>query len=144
MKNIPLREKGMNILLEDYINKVSVPNPRNAPYGEEAVRAMKKSGIYSRVLRKLVYGESVSQSTQYIYKRLVDVGFTSRSVVLSPQMRGKGIWIEVNPELYKPIRQGVVILKNGKNNPYVEEFVKLIFSKKGRDILKKYGYKTGE
>ncbi|MBK3332765.1 molybdate ABC transporter substrate-binding protein [Persephonella atlantica] len=144
MKNLPLKKEGIKVLLENYIKKISVPNPKNAPYGEEAIRAMKYFGIYRKVKNKLVYGESVSQSTQYIYKRLVDVGFTSKSVVLSPQMKGRGVWIEISQNAYRPIKQGVVILKNGNGVDVAREFVRFLFSSEAKRILKKYGYKVGQ
>ena len=141
MKNIPLKEKGINILKERYIKKISIPNPKNAPYGLEAIRALKNSGLYRQVRNKLVYGESVMQSTQYIYKKLVDAGFTSKSVVLSPRLKNKGVWVEVDKRLYNPIKQGVVIIRK---NPYAEKFLKFLFSKKAQKILKKYGYRIYE
>ncbi len=142
MKNIPLKERGIKILLEDYIHKISIPNPVSAPYGREAVNAMKYYKIYKKVDKKLVYGESVAQSTQYVYKRLVDVGFTSKSVVVS--MKNKGVWISVDKKAYTPIRQGVVLLKYGKDNMYAKEFIRFLLSKEGKKVLKKYGYQLDE
>jgi len=141
MKNIPLKKEGINILEEKYIKKISVPNPKNAPYGYEAVKVMKNAGIYDQVKNKLVYGESVMQSTQYIYKKLVDVGFTSKSVVLSPKLKNKGIWIEIDKKMYDPIKQGVVMIRK---NVYSERFLRFLFSEKAKKILKKYGYRVYE
>ncbi|SNZ10061.1 molybdate transport system substrate-binding protein [Persephonella hydrogeniphila] len=137
MKNIPLKEKDIFVLEEDTVKKIAIPNPRNAPYGEEAVKALKFYRLYRKVKNKLVYGESVSQATQYIYKKLVDAGFCSKSVVLSPKMRGKGVWIEVDRKAYSPIKQGAVILSK---NIYAKEFLRFLLSDEGKKILKKYGY----
>lgn len=142
MKDIPLKQKGIKVLLEDFIKKVSIPNPNTAPYGREAIKALKHYNIYKKIKRKLVYGESVSQSTQYIYKKLVDVGFTSKSVVI--YMKNKGVWIPIDKKAYSPIKQGVVLLKNAKNNPYAVKFIEFLFSKEGRKVLKKYGYELDE
>ncbi|WP_297455522.1 molybdate ABC transporter substrate-binding protein, partial [Persephonella sp.] len=131
-------------LLNPLIKKIAIPDPKTAPYGREAKKALEKSGIYQKVRYKLVYGESVGQATQYIYKGLVDVGFTAKSVVFSPQMRNKGIWVEIDKSLYSPIKQGAVILRHGKNNPYADKFVKFILSEEGKKILKKYGYRVDE
>ncbi|WP_293445759.1 molybdate ABC transporter substrate-binding protein [Persephonella sp.] len=141
MKEIPLNKIGINILKEKYIKKISVPNPKNAPYGFEAVRVLKNVGLYEQVKNKLVYGESVMQSTQYIYKSLVDAGFTSKSVVLSPKLKNKGVWIEVDKRLYNPIKQGVVVIRD---NPYAEKFLKFLLSKDAQKILRRYGYRTYE
>jgi molybdate transport system substrate-binding protein len=141
MKDIPLKEKGIFVLEHRFIKKIAVPNPKNAPYGEEAVKVLKFYGLYEKVKRKLVYGESVSQATQYIYKRLVDAGFCSKSVVLSPKMKGKGVWIEIDRKAYEPIKQGAVVLSK---NVYAQKFLKFLLSKEGKNILERYGYITDE
>ena len=143
IKNIPLKD-GINSLLNPSIKKIAIPDPKTAPYGREAKKALEKSEIYPKVRYKLVYGESVGQATQYIYKGLVDVGFTAKSVVLSPQMKNKGRWIEIDNSLYSPIKQGVVILRHGKNNLYAQKFIEFLLSDTGKEILKKYGYKVDE
>ena len=142
MKDIRL--KDINDLTSQKIKKIVLPNPKTAPYGRASVEFLKYYKIYKKVLPKIIYGESVGQSTQYIVKKLVDVGFTSKSVVLSPQLRGKGYWIEIDKRAYKPIKQGIVILKRGKSNIYARKFYNFIFSKKGKEILRKYGYKIAD
>ena len=143
MKDIPL-ENEIKSLLNPSIKKIAIPDPKTAPYGREAKKALEKSGIYPKVRYKLVYGESVGQATQYIYKGLVDVGFTAKSVVLSPQMKNKGRWIEIDSSLYSPIKQGIVILKHGEKNLYAQKFIEFLLSDTGKKILEKYGYKIDE
>ncbi|WP_029522027.1 molybdate ABC transporter substrate-binding protein [Persephonella sp. KM09-Lau-8] len=143
MKDIPL-ENEIKSLLNPSIKKIAIPDPKTAPYGREAKKALEKSGIYPKVRYKLVYGESVGQATQYIYKGLVDVGFTAKSVVLSPQMKNKGRWIEIDNSLYSSIKQGIVILKHGEKNLYAQKFIEFLLSDTGKKILKKYGYQIDE
>jgi len=140
MKNIPLKKRGIAILLDKHIKRIAVPNPKNAPYGREAIRVLKHYKIYERIKSKIVYGESVSQTNQYIYRKLADIGFTSKSTVVSPKLRNRGKWIEIDKKVYNPIEQGVVLLKQGKNNEYAKKFYDFIFTQKARLILKKYGY----
>jgi len=124
------------------LKKIAVPNPKNAPYGRAAFEVLKNIGLLEKLKNRLVYGESVSQSTQYIYKRLVDAGFTSKSVVLSPKMSGRGVWIEIDSSLHSPISQGVVLLKKGQENGKATLFYRFLFSEKAKQIFKKYGYKV--
>ena len=140
MKNIKI--KNINDLTDPKIKKIALPNPKTAPYGRASKETLEYYGIYKKVSQKIIYGESVGQSTQYIVKKLVDIGFTAKSIVLSPKLKGKGYWIEIDKKAYNPIKQGIVILKNGKNKKYVKKFYNFIFSEKGRNILKKYGYKV--
>ena len=138
--------KGLKILLDKKIKKIALANPRTAPYGVAAVNALKNLGVYEQVKYKLVYGESISPTNQFIVSKAVEAGFTAKSVVVSPRMKGKGTWKEIEPGLYDPIRQGCVILKHGYKNhkDASEKFYNFLFSNKAKVILSKFGYIAGE
>ena len=135
-------DKGIKSLLNPKIERIAIPNPKNAPYGTQAVIAMKKAGIYKKIKSKLIYAESVSQTNQYIASKVVDAGLTAKSVVLSPKMSGKGEFVSITPTLYSPIEQGVVILKHGqqKKPKATKAFYEFLFSPQGKEIFKKFGY----
>lgn len=135
-------DKRLKILLDKNIKKIALANPKTAPYGVASVEALKKFGIYNEIKDKLVYGESISPTNQYIVSRAADAGFTAKSVVLSPQMKGKGFWIAIEKSAYKPIKQGCVILKYGyrKHRTASKKFYDFLFSKKGKKILSSFGY----
>jgi molybdate transport system substrate-binding protein len=130
-------------LLKGDIQKIALANPRTAPYGVATVEALKYFKIYNRVTNKLVYGESISPTNQYIVSKAADVGFTAKSVVLSPAMLGKGTWKEIPPQAYHLIKQGCVILSYGFNHHRKEaqSFYEFLFSGEAMNILEKYGYK---
>jgi molybdate transport system substrate-binding protein len=134
--------RGLAILTDDSIRKVAIANPEVAPYGREAVRAMTQQGIFDSIAPKLVYGESIAQTTQFIETGAADVGFTAKSVVNAPIMRGKGKWVEVPGELYHPIAQAAVLLLHGEkyNADSSKRFLAFLFSEPAREILKRFGY----
>lgn len=133
---------GLNILKQDTIEKIAIANPKTAPYGKATVEALKNANIYRDIRDKFIYGESISQSVAYTISA-TDIGFVAKSSLFSPHMRrfveGRE-WIEVDPSLYQPINQGVVILKNGQDNPSVEAFYNFILSPKAKEIFQKFGY----
>ena len=133
---------GISGILKENVSKIAIANPEYAPYGEAAIEALRHYGLYERVLPKLVYGESIGQTSQYILSRAVEAGFTAKSIVMSPAMKGKGSWIEINRNAYTPISQGIVILKHGKENAFEssQKFYNFIFSEQGKRIFRKYGY----
>ena len=110
---LPL-EGAYAVLEESNFDKLAVANPKNAPYGEQAVRAMEFYQLQEKLEPKLVYGESIAQTNQYIISKACDLGITAKSVVLSPEIQGKGEWLEIPTEAYKPIQQGMVITKYGQ------------------------------
>lgn len=138
-------DTSMKVLLSDRVAKIALANPRTAPYGVAAVEAMKNAGVYDKVIGKLVYGESIAPTNHFIFTKTAEIGFTAKSVVLSPKMKNKGKWIEISPGSYKPIEQGCVILKYGFENhrENAVKFYNFLFSQMGKKILKKYGYITG-
>jgi molybdate transport system substrate-binding protein len=90
----------------------------------------------------LVFGESIAQTNQYIHSRAADAGFTAKSVVLAPEMKGQGRWVELPPGSYQPIAQGAVILRHGEQNNarLAHQFYDYIFSANARAIFERYGY----
>ncbi|HIE35395.1 MAG TPA: molybdate ABC transporter substrate-binding protein [Campylobacterales bacterium] len=142
LKDIDLKN-WQNSLINDAKN-IAIPNPKIAPYGKAAIEALEKEGIFKKVKKKIIYTQSVSQANQYITSMVVDIGFSSKSVVLSPNLRKKGKWIEIDKRLYNPINQGVIITKYGYKNNRAQslKFYKFLFSKKAKDIFKKYGYEV--
>ncbi len=130
-----------NSLTNKQVKHIAIANPKTAPYGIVAFEVLNKKGIYDNIKDKLVFGESVAQTNQFITTYAAQIGITSKSSVLSPIMKNKGIWKEIEPDLYAPISQGVVILKN--RNDHIElaqRFHDYLFSVQAKEILEKFGY----
>jgi molybdate transport system substrate-binding protein len=119
---------------------IAVPNPKTAPYGRAAIEALEKYDILETLNEKLVFGESVSQANQFILSKSVDVGFSAASVVLSPKMKDKGIWVMVDTAAYSTIKQGVVVISNSSNINSAIKFYDYLFSEVSKKILIRHGY----
>lgn len=138
MRDFDLKKK--DILLSPEVKTIAIANPKVAPYGSAAISAMKFSNQYEKAENKIVYGESISQVSQYIFSQTADIGFTAKSVVLSPEMKNKGKWIDVDAKAYSPIAQGAVLLKAARNKAATEKFYKYLYSEKAKAVFRKYGY----
>ena len=141
MKDIDLSD-WKAALAAPAVAKIAVANPKTAPYGREAMKALAKYRLDATLASKLVFGESISQTNQYIHSRAADAGFTAKSVVVSPEMNGQGRWIDLPKDAYQPIAQGIAVLKHGlRNNPQLaQQFHDFVLSAKSRAILERYGY----
>jgi len=135
--------KGLNALTNVAVKKIAIANSKLAPYGEAAEQAMERSGLLAKVKTKLVYGESIAQVNQYLLTGAADVAFTAKSIVLDPAQKNTGHWKEVNAKLYKPIAQGIVIVKTSKGETLkqAKQFYNFLFSAKAKQIFQQYGYK---
>lgn len=130
--------KGIDVVLDESIDKVAIANPKTAPYGKASMEALNSANI--DIKSKLVYAESISQAVSYA---MLGIGFIAKSSLYSPKMTAykEGVdWIVVDSKLYTPINQGVVILKNAKENKEVKAFYDFILSSKAKEIMKRYGY----
>lgn len=130
------------LLASDKVRRIAIANPKVAPYGRETLKALAYFNLEKALKPKLVYGESISQVNQYTHSRAVDAGFTAKSVVLAPQMRGQGKWVDLPAGSYQPIAQGFVVLRHGeRNNPVVsKQFAEYLASPAARAIFSRYGY----
>ena len=141
-KTDPNKNK-INSLLNADIRKIAIGNPATAPYGEKAVESLKYYKIYDKVKSKLVFGENITQATQFITTGNADIGITALSLVLTPNMKKEGGKYYIIPQKsHTPLEQGCVILKKAKGNASAVKFYNFISSKKAIAILKYYGYDT--
>jgi len=134
--------QGIKLVQNRAIDKIAIANPKTAPYGKAAVEAMMSGGVYENVKKKFVYAESISQTVTYALTA-ADIGFIAKSSLYSSKMKQykEGIhWESVNPKLYSPIKQGIVLLKYGSDNSVYKAFYDFILSQKAKTIFAKYGY----
>ena len=132
----------LQILMSPGIRKIAMGNPKSAPYGKAAEEALKYFKMYDKVKPKLVFGESIGQTEQFISVGGADLGFIAKSLLMSEKINGKGSWVDIVSKAYTPIRQGVAVLKHGEaNNKEASKlYYQFLFSPKARAIFAKYGY----
>jgi molybdate transport system substrate-binding protein len=123
------------------VRHVAIANPQHAPYGRAAEAALHSLGVYDSVVGKLVLGENVAQTLEFVQSGAADVGIVALSLALAPPVRGQGRYWEVPPEAYPKIEQGGLILKDSKA---AREFRSFLLAADGRRILKEYGFSVPE
>ena len=131
---------GMKALLDPAVKKLAIANPQHAPYGQAAVAAMQRENIYDKVKDKFVLGENISQTASFVVSGAADVGIVALSLALSPNMKGKGRYIEVPAGEYPPIEQACVILRSSKNKEAAREFLSFVKTPAMADVLRSYGF----
>ena len=130
------------LLADKRVEKIAVPNPKTAPYGREAMKLLTHLKLDEALKSKLVFAKSISQSAIYVQTRVVDVGFNAKSVAASPEMQGKGKWVEIKEAPVEPIAQGAVILKHGQETApaAAKKLFDFLYSPKARTIFAAHGY----
>ena len=143
--------KGLNLLKDSSISKIAIANPKTAPYGAAAIEAIKNAKIEG-IDSKFVYAESISQAVTYA-TTATDIGFVAKSSLYEGNMtqyKENKNWITVDPKLYTPIEQGIVILdntnslvgiiKDGQRKEEVKAFYDFILSASAKKIFTDFGY----
>jgi molybdate transport system substrate-binding protein len=133
--------KGLGILTDPTVRKIAIANPKHAPYGRAAVAAMTKQGIYDKVTDKLVFGENISQTAQFVESGNADIGIIALSLALAPAIADKGKYFEVPQDLYPPLDQGAIVIKASQNKQQAKQFLAYLKTPASIALLQRYGFK---
>lgn len=139
-------ETPLNGGLSDLCSKknltLAIANPKTAPYGVESMNTLHYYNTSHECKAKIVTAESISQVASYVMTQAADVGFIAKPIVLSDEMSKIGKWVDINPKSYKPIDQGMVILKSNSadNQAAAKRFFDFMSSPIAQGILKRNGY----
>lgn len=128
--------KELRDLLKPEIKNVAIANPGFAPYGKAAMEALKSSGLWERLGDKIVYGEDIRQTLQFIQTGNAESGFVSLSIADVPEIT----YVRVAPSLYKPVDQAVGILKGSKEQEAARSFIRYVKGPVGSEVMRKYGF----
>src|SRR5947209_4943843 len=94
---IAVAELGIKALQHPSVKKVAIANPKHAPYGRAAVAAMEHYKVHDTVKDKLVLGENISQTAQFIQTGGADIGIIALSLAVAPAMKESGMYGEAMP-----------------------------------------------
>ena len=132
--------RGIDILLDPSIQKIAIANPAHAPYGRAAEEALKKAGLYDRIEDKLVFGENISQTAQFVETGNADIGIVAESLALSPTMKSEGRYVAVPTNIYTPLEQAAIVLKSSRKKDVTKQFLDYLQQPAARKILARYGF----
>ncbi len=132
-------DKGLKTLLDPRIQKVAIANPVVAPYGRAAVETMRFAKVYEQVEKKLVKGENISQTAQFVDSGAADIGFLSLSLAYSPKLKERGKYWMVPLNLHQPIDQDAAVLKGSQELATARQFLSFCTSGETREVWHRFG-----
>ncbi len=135
-------EDGPALLNSGDFNKLSIANPKLAPYGEASIETLEALDLKAAVEPKFVMGENIAQTYQFVDTGNADVGFVALSQVMEGGEIVKGSGWVVPGDMHAPIRQDAVILESGKENPAVTELFAYLKGEKAQKVIHDFGYET--
>lgn len=127
-------------VLRSRFGKLAIANPRLAPYGLAARETLAGLGLWDGVRDRVVMGESITQTLQFIDTGNADLGFIALSQIMKDGKLGEGSAWLVPPHLYRPLRQDAVVLAHPSDKAAAEAFLKYLKSEKARAVIRGFGY----
>lgn len=134
--------KKMDLLLDPAVAHIAVANPEHAPYGRAAMAAIEHFGLKDKIAARLVFGENISQTAQFVQSGNAQAGLIALSLAESPAMKDAGQYWELPADSYPEMKQVVGVVTASKQKPAAEAFVKFVQSPKGTAVLERYGFRV--
>jgi len=132
---------SLSSLNSERVHHIAISNPKSAPYGRAAEQALKFHRLYDDISSKLVFGESVAQTNQFLISKAAQIALTAKSTIYSFDGNVYYDFIEIDKKSYKKIEQSAILIKNNNGNETdAKKFYLFLFSDKAQSILTKYGY----
>ncbi len=126
------------------IKKIAIANPEHAPYGRAAVSALEHFKIYDQVKPRIVLGENISQTAQFVQSGNADVGLISLSLASSDSMASSGDYVLLPDDSYPSIEQAGIVVASSKNKEQAKRFLSFMMSADGQAILHDLGFEAGK
>lgn len=127
------------VLSKGKFEKLSIADPKTAPYGLAAVETLRRLGLYDRLAPKLVTGTSITQAYQFVDTGAAEVGFVALSQVVNHKEGSRWIVPAAN---HTSIDQQAVLLKTGASNAAAKAFLQFLKTPESKAIIRRYGYEV--
>lgn len=135
-KRTGLALKGLKELLRPQIRRIAIANPAHAPYGKAAQQALETVGFWEPLKPKLVYGENIRQTLQFIQTGNAEAGIVALSVADVPELS----YALIDSALHKPLNQAAVVVKRSPHPELAMGFIQFVTGPRGRPIMKRFGF----
>jgi molybdate transport system substrate-binding protein len=127
-------------LTDPKITRIAIANPKHAPYGRRAEEALRASGLWEKIEPKLVFGENIAHTAQFVQTGNAQVGIIALSLALNPELARQGAYYLIPDHLHEPLEQGFIITQRAAGNELAQRFAAYMGSPAARAIMVRYGF----
>lgn len=129
-----------HVLQNKSIQRIALANPKLAPYGAAAMETMTNLGLLKELQSKLVQGDNIAQTYQFVSTQNAQIGFVALSQVFANgNLTSGSAWI-VPGNLHQPIQQDVILLRKGQDNKAATALLLYFKGEQAKKIMKSFGY----
>lgn len=137
---LEIESQGLRALRSSAARRIAIANPRHAPYGRAAEAALRSAGVYDAVAERLVLGENVAQTAQFVQSGAADAGLIALSLALAPQLKAEGRFVELPAGSYPRLEQGGLVLSWAQDPAAARGFCGFLQGEPGRAALARFGF----
>lgn len=127
-------------LTDPKITRIAIANPKHAPYGQRAEEALRAAGLWQQVEPKLVYGENIAHTAQFVQTGNAQVGVIALALAVSPELARQGGYWLIPETLHAPLAQGFIVTRRAAGNALARRFADYIDSSAARTVMSRYGF----
>ena len=131
-------DKAGQVLATGRFDHIAIANPKVAPYGMAAQQTMQKLNLWWNLQSKLVQGENIAQTQQFISTGNAELGFVALSQIQVDGRTSGSYWL-VPQHFYSPLVQQAVLLNKGQNNVAAKALMTFLRSS-ARRVISSHGY----
>lgn len=129
--------KNLNDLAQPGVKRIALGNPETVPAGRYTKEALTSARLWEALQPKLVPGESVRQTLDYITRGEVDAGFVFAT---DARIAGAKVKFVAEAATTTPVSYPIAVVAASRN-PKAKAFVDFVLSPAGQKILQDYGFK---
>ncbi|MEA3301756.1 MAG: molybdate ABC transporter substrate-binding protein [Pseudomonadota bacterium] len=127
------------VLQQGTFRHLAIASPKLAPYGRAARQVLLERGIWDTLQGRMVRGENIGQTFQFVKSGNAELGFIALSQIKHPARAIEGSLWEVPQSLYSPIEQQAVLLRE---SDAARAFLAFVKSDESLEIMRGFGYAT--
>jgi molybdate transport system substrate-binding protein len=132
-----LHQQPEEFLKSETFTRLAIANPSTAPYGRASKETLENLGIFNDIRSKIIQGDNIAQTFQFVSTGNVELGFVSRSQVINNE---SDLYWLVPANLHNPIQQDAILLQKGLDKQAAREFLEFLQSDYAKRIIQSFGY----
>jgi molybdate transport system substrate-binding protein len=130
----------LDSLADPKITRIAIANPKHAPYGKRAEEALRAAGLWEKVEPKLVYGENIAHTAQFVQTGNAQAGIIALALAVNPELARKGGYWLIPDTLHQPLEQGFIITRRAAGSALARRFAAHMDSPAARAVMTRYGF----
>jgi molybdate transport system substrate-binding protein len=140
ISNLAPAGKCQDVLSDARLKYLAIANPSTAPYGAAARQVMEHLSVWEKLQPRLVLGENIAQTLQFVESTSANAGFVAKSMLIGEHVVKRACDWQVPDTFYTPIKQKMALLNRSRGNPAALSFWRFMHSAEAAAVIRDNGY----